>query len=327
MKKLPLVTIFIPTIGRLEYLGIAISSALNQTYPNLEIIVSANAVKYGVDEVLSNFSNSKVKLINRNSRINFITHINLGVAEANGKYFMMLSDDDLISDNYIESLVDIFEADPTVTVGISRQIQLNAADRKSPSNFEAPAEVINGTKFIEDFVMGKGAILPLTLVSLFAPRSLILQKGGFIDFFRGSDGSHADNFLFLSLAASGKIAISSGCLGYRVHIGSTGLKTPLFNLYIASRIYEYSLLRNLRREFGVFTKKYLFIKAYLRKNLFELFLVRYLYSSSIYHKKTSFPLLFFICILHPFCAVYFLVKYCKRAGKIAWEVAKSDSRG
>lgn len=40
---LPLVSILIPTYNRLKYLKRTLESALNQTYPNLEIIICDNS--------------------------------------------------------------------------------------------------------------------------------------------------------------------------------------------------------------------------------------------------------------------------------------------
>ncbi|MEL6166686.1 MAG: glycosyltransferase, partial [Cyanobacteria bacterium J06628_3] len=41
-QKQPLVSIIIPTYNRPEYLNLALASAVQQTYQNIEIIVSDN---------------------------------------------------------------------------------------------------------------------------------------------------------------------------------------------------------------------------------------------------------------------------------------------
>ena len=54
-KKQPLVTIAIPTFNRKEYLKQAIESVLEQSYKNIELVVSDNHSDDGTEELVSGY--------------------------------------------------------------------------------------------------------------------------------------------------------------------------------------------------------------------------------------------------------------------------------
>ena len=53
-----LVTILIPTYNRPQYLKFALESVLNQTYQNLEIVISDNSPNDETESMLQSFSDS-----------------------------------------------------------------------------------------------------------------------------------------------------------------------------------------------------------------------------------------------------------------------------
>ena len=55
----PLVSVIIPTYNRIEYLKQAISSAVQQTYQNLEIIVSDNCSFENPQALVESFQDSR----------------------------------------------------------------------------------------------------------------------------------------------------------------------------------------------------------------------------------------------------------------------------
>jgi glycosyltransferase involved in cell wall biosynthesis len=105
MCKSPLVSVGIPTFNRVALLDKAIKCTVNQTYKNLEIIISDNATPG--DEV-----ESLVKsYMDKDKRISFKKHtLNYGglknfeylINKAKGKYFVFAGDDDVRSLDFIE---------------------------------------------------------------------------------------------------------------------------------------------------------------------------------------------------------------------------------
>ncbi|NRB59413.1 MAG: glycosyltransferase family 2 protein [Winogradskyella sp.] len=104
----PLVSIIIPTYNRTDYLKLTLESVINQTYPNIEIIV--------VDDGSTN-DNNRV-LCNQYAKVNYYmiknsggpaTPRNYGFKKSNGQYIAFLDDDDLWQPNKLTEQVKILE--------------------------------------------------------------------------------------------------------------------------------------------------------------------------------------------------------------------------
>ena len=102
MKSLPLVTIGIPTYNRANStLPTALKSALNQDYPNLEIIVSDNCSTDNTENVVKSCKSEKINYIRQKTNIGPNNNYNACLDAAKGDYFLLLHDDDLIDNDFV----------------------------------------------------------------------------------------------------------------------------------------------------------------------------------------------------------------------------------
>jgi glycosyltransferase involved in cell wall biosynthesis len=102
-KGRPLVSIAIPTYNRADcYLGQAIESALNQTYPHIEIIVSDNCSHDNTPVVVESFRDRRIRYVRHKENIGANNNFNYCLKEARGDYFLLLQDDDLIDRDFVE---------------------------------------------------------------------------------------------------------------------------------------------------------------------------------------------------------------------------------
>lgn len=118
-----LVSIIIPVYNRGKMVIEAIKSCLRQTYQNIEIVVvndgSTDDTLEKIEELQEQYANIKI-----------ISQANQGVSKAritglnnaNGEYIMFLDSDDLISKNYVYSLVQALEYSKA-TVALARRYQ------------------------------------------------------------------------------------------------------------------------------------------------------------------------------------------------------------
>ena len=99
------VSILIPVYNREDYIGPCIESALSQTYPNLEVIISDNASTDRTWQVVQQYvaQDSRVKAVQNESNLGPVRNWKVAVDLATGAYGKILWSDDLISSNYIES--------------------------------------------------------------------------------------------------------------------------------------------------------------------------------------------------------------------------------
>lgn len=117
----PVVTIAIPTTGRLELLERSIASALAQTYASVEILVGDNSASPAVhSEILSRVQgNSRLRVIRQATRLSMSAHWNALATEAKGNFFVLLADDDLLEAGFVEKLLELRREAPEAAVFFS----------------------------------------------------------------------------------------------------------------------------------------------------------------------------------------------------------------
>lgn len=98
-----LVTIGIPTYNRADgYLRQALESALNQTYENIEVIVSDNCSTDNTEAVVRAFSDQRLRYFRHDENIGANNNFNFCVEQARGDYFLLLHDDDMIDADFVQ---------------------------------------------------------------------------------------------------------------------------------------------------------------------------------------------------------------------------------
>ena len=103
------VTVAIPTRNRAEYLRLSLASALAQTYENLEVVVSNNACTDDTASVLDAIRDPRLRVLYQPTLLSMVENWNACLDAASGKYFLLLSDDDILERTAIEQLVGVFE--------------------------------------------------------------------------------------------------------------------------------------------------------------------------------------------------------------------------
>jgi glycosyltransferase involved in cell wall biosynthesis len=112
----PVVSVVLPTYNRPFYLKLALSSALAQTYADLEIIVQDNASSEDPSSLISAFGDPRVQIHRAPRSLSQTENFLAGIARASGRYIAILADDDLWRPNFIATLVTAMELHPDVVV-------------------------------------------------------------------------------------------------------------------------------------------------------------------------------------------------------------------
>lgn len=115
----PYVTIAIPTYNRAALLKGCIVSALAQTYPHFEVLVSNNASPDDTARILGEFSDPRLRVITQETNIGLLPNWNACVANARGDYIILVSDDDRIMPSLLERCVALIEQQPQLPVVIT----------------------------------------------------------------------------------------------------------------------------------------------------------------------------------------------------------------
>ena len=110
----PLVSVLISSYNQREFIESTITSVLNQTYPNIEIIIIDDASTDGSQEIIikisSNFEEEQVKLIQKPKNEGVTYCRNIGLSKSSGKYICFLDGDDVYLPEKISTQVDYMES-------------------------------------------------------------------------------------------------------------------------------------------------------------------------------------------------------------------------
>lgn len=112
-SHLPLVSIVIPCYNDAENIEKAVFSALNQTYPNIEVIVVDDGSNAETKLVLGKLAPKIKKLITQINQGQSIARNN-AIKEAKGEFILNLDSDDYFENSFCEKAVNEFQKDPVV---------------------------------------------------------------------------------------------------------------------------------------------------------------------------------------------------------------------
>jgi hypothetical protein len=120
----PLVSIVIPVYNGSNYLHEAIASALNQSYPNFEVIVvNDGSTDNGATRDIATSFGDKVRYFEKENG-GVATALNLAIRNAHGEYVSWLSHDDLYFPEKVEKQVSFLNTFPNRTVIIYSDVEI-----------------------------------------------------------------------------------------------------------------------------------------------------------------------------------------------------------
>lgn len=127
MTKEPLVSIVIPAY-KTTYLQQAITSAINQTYENIEIIVVNDKSPFDIREIVEKNGSNKIKYFENAENIggkDLVAQWNHCVKFSKGEFICLLCDDDVYEPEYIDTLIGLAKQYPSCNVFRSGVVIIN----------------------------------------------------------------------------------------------------------------------------------------------------------------------------------------------------------
>ena len=98
------VSVLVPAYNAERWIGSALESALNQSWPKIEIIVVDDGSRDGTLSVAKRYENKRVKIIKQENR-GAAAARNRALLEAQGDFIQYLDADDLLSPEKVEEQV------------------------------------------------------------------------------------------------------------------------------------------------------------------------------------------------------------------------------
>lgn len=188
MTSSPLVTVLVPSYNHERFVIEAINSLLNQTYGNLEIIVIDDGSSDNSAAVLKSIpQDSRIKLILREANLGGSYSSNEAIRLARGKYFGILSSDDVCHPEKIEAQVQILEANPALGATFSMagfiDEQGETISRASPFHFlnQTRHEWLRHFFYRGNCLCHPSALIRTAIFSKTGPYELVLSSLGDFD--------------------------------------------------------------------------------------------------------------------------------------------------
>lgn len=213
----PRISILIPTYNRAGMLVKAVESALAQTYPDLEILVSDNASEDETAKVMARFTGDpRLSYLRNQSNVGMVANWRQSMLRATGDFFLVLSDDDeLIDSEYLRKAAALIQQNKDMVLLYANGYILDSQTGERRELRLPFTNVENGCTIFAS----RDRVLPqdFTLCNVLFQRSLALQ----LNAFSNPNNLCCDSELFLSSSLFGKVGVIHDFVSlYRVHPGN-----------------------------------------------------------------------------------------------------------
>ena len=234
------ISVCIPTYNRQNLLPYAIESVLDQSYHDFELIVCDDGSTDGTPELMSHYSDNRIKYIRHYQNIGKSNNMRSGFDAAQGEYFIKFDDDDRLTTNFFAKTVAILDQYPSIDfVGTDHwiiDIQNNRDEVKTQENSRRwgrgnlKAGVVDN--LLEVVFINQSFQIGATLF-----RRQTLQELGFM---LPNIQNCEDNDLFVRLALAGKQGyyIPELLMEYRYHAEQQGINRAIPYLFDKIRYLE-----------------------------------------------------------------------------------------
>lgn len=128
----PLVSVIIPAYNAEKYVEVAVRSIMNQTYKNLEIIVTDDCSTDSTFAILEKLASedSRIRLYRNETNLKIVKTLNNMVLLANGKYIARMDADDISLPERIEKQVKFLEENPDIAFCGTNAVIIDENGRK-----------------------------------------------------------------------------------------------------------------------------------------------------------------------------------------------------
>ena len=237
----PLVTIAIPTYERADgYLKIALESALNQTYPNIEILVSDNCSPDDTEKVVKSYADARVRYYRQHAPLVPNDNFNFCLHESRGAFFLLLHDDDEIDRDFVETCTKAMHSSPSCGLVRTGTRIINSQGQVVGENPNLAGGLTTAELFLAWF---EGRTAPYLCSTLFNTE-LLREAGGF----RSRHNLFQDVAAHFRLAAQfGRVDVREAKASFRKH-GSNATGATAIRAWCEDSIYLLSLMCRLAPE-------------------------------------------------------------------------------
>lgn len=260
-KDFPLVSVLIPAYNHENYIQETIESIINQTYPNIELIILDDGSK---DKTWEKITELKPKCENRFVKIHFETKQNEGTCItlnkllklSSGEFVYIIASDDLTKPQAIEKEVKFLQDNPDYALAVGDNEYVDSMGKQIFRTQKAFTSNIKNAKYktVKEFLSSKLKIDFLSddfgsyktlYKENYIPNGYLIRKNIFETIGNFTKNAPLEDFwLMLQISKYKKMKyIDEILFSYRIHDTNTiGNSTRMRELTTQTRNYEQKLL-------------------------------------------------------------------------------------
>lgn len=258
-----LVSVVIPVYNSEKFLKESIESALNQTYPNIEIIAVNDGSTDGSPDILEKYKD-RITIINQKN-LGLAKAVNAAIDAMSGRWLKWFSPDDILYPNAVETLVEEARKLPENTILYSDWGMIDENGKKLRDFHESNYNDLDNFEFNVRLLDGQQinvntCIVPASILEGCRPRQLEDTTAVDYDFFLRAGILHGANF---------KI-VEKSLVKYRIHSGQTSHKKIARSLRYLKQVREEvmsGLDVSTQKRYGDLLQKYSEQKGLVRKTM------------------------------------------------------------
>lgn len=189
----PAITVLMPAYNAAAYIAEAITSVLQQTFTDFELLIVNDGSTDNTTEVIRSFNDSRIILINRNNG-GVAEALNTGLKHARAQYIARFDADDICHPKRLEVQYDFMVSNPQY------HILGSAADYVDMYgnyvfNYQPPAHSDEHLQLLDH------TLCPFIHSTVFYKKEVVVAAGGYNKYALGFE----DHLLWRNIAKSGKV--------------------------------------------------------------------------------------------------------------------------
>lgn len=212
----PIITVFVVTYNRQEYLKLTLQSILEQTYKDFCLVVLDNASTDYTEEIVTSFNDKRIVYLKHQTNVGGVRNMNTAIKIALSPYFIIFHDDDLMTPQFIEKELELIRInDCDILSSFAKHIDGDGNIINYYRNTAQKVILYSGTEYFKSFISVSRNVIYCP--SVIYKRNFIQKHKLFFN--EKKSGPACDTYLFFEIERNGgKIGILPQELFlYRLH--------------------------------------------------------------------------------------------------------------
>ncbi len=214
----PLITIAIPTYNRGSLVKNCVRSALAQSYPNIEVLVSDNASTDDTVANLKSINDERLRVLTSPENVGPTANFNKCVREARGDYLVLAADDNTFAPQFLKKCVRLVRAEPDLPIVLAAYDVLILGEFSESDRRRVPARLSKnlstgiwaGTDILGEYLNGR---ISAQLLSSIIRTDILRRNGGYSE-----HPCAADEATWIPVLLEGRAGlVNERCATYMVH--------------------------------------------------------------------------------------------------------------